>query len=277
MARGQIISKWAAKHWKEIVIMIAGASAFLFSNKIGNTTIQNPWLLFVLLALGLYGGDTLWNSWRHKTRQYVDLAGHESVKAPGVYPVGEWGVIVTGSVDAEGISWEGGKGTRVVPLNSIEIWPTFVVSWSKPIKVDRSKLPSEVQSFIEGKDAFKEPFMLSTVTSRPIHISEVYKAMIDKVDEFKANPTPDIQSKLAELQKVIDEKLKVMETTYSKETSRHNTRFTEMQGIITGQQELLDDKYQGIGRFLDIVGSAKRAVGKEPFLTKLLKGEKEGG
>ena len=67
------------------------------------------------------------------------------------------------------------------------------------------------------------------------------------------------------------------EKKYTKETTRHTEKFSEMQGVITTQAQLLSDKYKSMADFADAVGTFSRATHKEPFLKSIIgRGKKEG-
>lgn len=267
------------KHWKVTLAVVLFIPTYFFRVQMGFSSIPTSFLMYAVLITFLAVGDALWGKWRYGTRQYVDLSGHGSVKSPGFYPVGDWAVIPIGSVDTEGFSWEGGQGTRVVPRTSMEILPEFVVSWSRPVPTDLRHLPSEVQSFIEGKRACGQPYYFTTTNLRPAQIEDVYLTVAKQLTGGNpSNPSlkpEDLETKLNEMDATIKTEMKTIQDKYSKETTRNTARFTEMQGVITTQQELLADKYRTLAEMADALGTINRALKKAPYLERFKKKEEE--
>ena len=269
----------ARKHWKVTLALIFAVPAYFFRVQMGFSSIPTSFLMYAVLVVFLAVGDSIWGKWRYGTRQYVDLSGHGSVKSPGFYPVGDWAVIPIGSVDTEGFSWEGGQGTRVVPRTSMEILPEFVVSWSRPVPTDLRHLPSEVQSFVEGKRACGRPYYFTTTNLRPAQIEDVYLTVVEQLTGGNpSNPSlkPEaLKVKLDEMDAKIKSGMKTIQDEYNKETTRNTDRFTEMQGVITTQQELLADKYRTLAEMADALGTINRALKKAPMLDRFKKKEEE--
>lgn len=271
---------WATMkaHWRLTALLIFGALALLLKDSLGSFTFSSSLLYYAIFAIVILVGASMWNEWRYKTRQYVDLTGHGSVKAPGFYPVGDYGVIPVGSVDAEGFSYEGGQGTRIVPRSSIQIWPTFIVSWSRPTVREKRHLPSEVQAFLEGRRSCGPPYYFTGVNLMPLHMSDVYRTV---VKQLTGNPggsslsPEELKTRLNNLETTIESEIKGFQKKYNKETTRHDEKFTTMQGVITAQQELLADKYQIIEDAADALGTVGRATKKEPFLKRYAGKEKK--
>jgi len=248
------------KHWKIVLVLATLPFAYLLGERMGDISLSKSWFLWGMMAMLIYFGNSLWSSWRYSTRAFVCPTLHKSVKAP-FYTIGDWAVVPVGSVDAEGFSWEGGEGTVVVPHESVETHPEFIVSYSAPKRVDFKELPSEVQSFIEGRRACGPPYYFTMTNLRPFKFETFYRAVLSKF------PNPP---KEEELRGLIEGEMKKIEESYKKQITRHDERFREMHTIITTQQELLADKYRSMADFADAVGTFQRSVQKEPFLKRLL-------
>lgn len=269
----------ARKHWKVTVALLLFLPTYFFRVQMGFSSLPTSFLMYAVLIIFLAVGDALWGKWRYGTRQYVDLSGHGSVKSPGFYPVGDWAVIPLGSVDTEGFSWEGGQGTRVVPRTSMEILPEFVVSWSRPVPTDLRQLPSEIQSFIEGKRSCGQPYFFTDTNLRPAQVEDVYLTVVTQLtggNPSKPSLKPEaLKAKLNEMDATIKTEMKTIQDKYNKETTRSTDRFKEMQGVITSQQELLADKYRNFAEVADALGTINRALRKTPILEHFKRKDKE--
>jgi len=269
----------ARKHWKVTIALLLFLPTYFFRVQMGFSSLPTSFLMYAVLIVSLAVGDALWGKWRYGTRQYVDLSGHGSVKSPGFYPVGDWAVIPIGSVDTEGFSWEGGQGTRVVPRTSMEILPEFVVSWSRPVPCELKHLPSEVQSFVDGKRACGRPYYFTTTNLRPAQIEDVYLTVVNQLtggNPSKPSLTPEeLKVKLNDLDALIKPAIDEIKKKYNKDTTRNTDRFEEMQGVISTQRELLGDKFGSLEDAADALGTIHRATRKMPYLDKIRKKEDE--
>lgn len=241
---------------------------------LGNITLPLAPMLFAFALVGYYLGKSMWDGWRYHTRQYVDQSGHGSIKAPGAYPCGKLAVIPVGSIDYDLMAWEGGEGTRIVPRSSIDIYPTFAVSWSRPMQVEFNELPSDIQRFVRTHSGIcKAPFFYTETDLRPEDGGKTYKDILDRLAKIK-----DGGGEVEELKKIVDGIKADYEVKASdkEDGTTRDVRIAYLNTVISELQTLLEQATQGIVNMADVVGTLKRVIDKKPFLSGLSKEKQEG-
>ena len=252
------------KHWKIVLVLATLPFAYLLGERMGDISLSKSWFLWGMMAMLIYFGNSLWSSWRYSTRAFVCPTLHKSVKAP-FYTIGDWAVVPVGSVDAEGFSWEGGEGTVVVPRESVETHPEFIVSWSQPQVVALEELPMEVQSFVRDRRSCGRPYYFSVVNLKPTRFETFYKAVIDKI------PNPPTKE---ELQKTVQAELQKLSDKFKEETTGYTDKFVKQAAVTSTFDNLLGQLTKGGGRIFDFIGSAERTMRKKSFFD-LIKREEE--
>lgn len=239
----------------------------------GDFTFPKPPMLFAVVAATYFLGRAMWDGWRYHTRQYVDQSGHGSIKAPGAYPCGKLAIIPTGSIDYDLMAWEGGESTRIVPRSSIDIYPTFMVSWSRPMHFEFNDLPSDVQRFIRSHASVcKPPYLYTECDLRPEDGGKTYKEIMDRLGKLK-----DDGGAVEELKKIVvgikaDFEVKAKEKEGG---TSFDVRLAYYNSVVSELQTLLEQATQGLVNMADVIGTLKRVTEKKPFLDMLSKEKQE--
>jgi len=264
---------WAKKNRAKAFLILLGilcALAWKFE-VLGDFTMNKAPLLFVAAASMYFLGKAMWDGWRYHTRQYVDQSGHGSIKAPGAYHCGGLAIIPIGSIDYDLMAWEGGEGTRIVPRTSLDVYPTFAVSWSRPIQVEFNELPPDVQRFVRTHHSIcKAPYFYSGIDLRPEDGYKAYQEIVKRLAKL-----PDDGGSATELKKVIDG---IKEDYAVKKKEKEggtifDVRAAYYNSVISELQTLLEQATQGLVNMADVIGTLKRVTEKRPFLDMLGKEE----
>jgi len=241
---------------------------------LGDFTFPKPPMLFAVIAAMYFLGKAMWDGWRYHTRQYVDQSGHGSIKAPGAYHCGKHAIIPLGSIDYDLMAWEGGEGTRIVPRSSIDIYPTFAVSWSRPMQFEFNDLPSDAQRFIRTHSGIcKPPYLYSESDLRPENGGKIYGQIMERLTKLPADG-----GLVEELKKIV-EGIKADFEVKAKEKESGtalDVRFAYHNSVVSELQTLLEQATQGLVNMADVIGTLKRVTEKKPFLDMLSKEKQEG-